>query len=73
VSGDKASRSGWSAALLGALAVACCLATPALAGVLGGAVVWGVGLPVALALAVALAGGCFALMTALRRRRRSAP
>ena len=65
-------RSGWSPALLGALALACCLAGPALAGLLGGAVLWGVGLPVALAVAVALAGGCYVLMTALRRRMRSA-
>lgn len=66
MSSDKADRSGWSAALLGAVALVCCLAAPALAGLLGGAVLWGVGLP------VALAGACYALMTALRRRRRSA-
>jgi hypothetical protein len=73
MSDDKAARGGWSAVLLGAVAVACCLAAPALAGLLGGAVLWGVGLPVALAIAVALAGGCSALMAALRWRRRSAP
>jgi hypothetical protein len=72
MSSDKADRSRWSAALLGAVALVCCLAAPALARLLGGAVLWGVGLPVALALAVALAGACYALMTALRRRRRSA-
>jgi hypothetical protein len=71
VSGDKTSPGGWSGALL--VAVACCLAAPALAGMLGGAVLWGVGLPLALALAVALAGSCYALRTALRWRRRSAP
>jgi hypothetical protein len=73
MNGDKTARRGWSALLLGAIALACCLAGPALAGLLGGAVLWGVGLPVALAIAIALAGGCYALMTLLRRRRRSAP
>ena len=72
MSGDEASSSGWSAAPVGALALAYCLAGPALAGLVGGTVLWGVGLPVVLALAVALAGGRYALMTALRRRRRSA-
>lgn len=56
MSQGKTARSGWSAALLGAVALACCLAGPALAGLLGGAVLWGVGLPVA----VALAGACYA-------------
>ena len=73
MSGVKTSRSGWSAAVLAAVALACCLAGPALAGLFGGAVLWSVGLPATVAIAVALAGGCYALMTALRRRRGSAP
>jgi hypothetical protein len=73
VSREHASRSGWSAVLLGAVAVACCLAAPALVGLLGGAVLWGVGLPVAIAIAVALAGACYALLAFVRRRDRNAP
>ena len=73
MSETKTSRSGWAAGVLGAVALACCLAGPALAGLFDGAVLWGVGLPVALSVVVALAGGCYALMTALRRRRRSEP
>jgi hypothetical protein len=73
MSGDRPVRSRWWAALLGAIALACCIAGPALAGLLGGAVLWGLDLPDALALAVVLAGVCYALMTILRRHRRSAP
>ena len=73
MSDDTAARGGWSAVLIGAVAVACCLAAPAIAGPLGGAALWGVGLPVALAFAVALAGACYALMSVLRRRRRNSP
>ena len=73
MSRDKSSRGGWSTALVGAIAVACCLAGPALAGLLGGAVLGGVGLPVALAIAFVLAGACFAWLNTLRRRRRGSP
>jgi hypothetical protein len=76
MSQDQTARSGWgSAAMLAAVAVAvaCCLAGPAVAGLLGGAVLWGVGLPFALGVAFALAGGCYPLVSALRRRRGSAP
>jgi hypothetical protein len=45
---------------------------PAPGRLLGGAMRWGVGRPVALALGVAVAGACCALMTALRPRRHSA-
>jgi predicted MFS family arabinose efflux permease len=73
VSQDSASRSGWSAAVVGAVAVVCCLIGPALAGLLGGAVLWGVGLPVALVIAIVLAGACYTLLNSLRRRRRGSP
>jgi hypothetical protein len=73
MSGDKASGGGWSAVIVGAVAIVCCLAAPALAGLLGGAVLWGVGLPVALVIAVVLAGACYALLNGLRHRRRSPP
>ncbi|HKE78505.1 MAG TPA: hypothetical protein VKB54_04320 [Solirubrobacteraceae bacterium] len=59
--------------LLGALvvviAVACCVAAPAIAGLVGGAVLWSAGVPVIAAVAV-LAGTCFAIARIARRRGR---
>jgi hypothetical protein len=66
-----AAKRSWSSLLPGAVAIACCLAAPGLAGALGGAVLSGVGLPLAVGIAVALAGACYAVASALRRDRRS--
>ena len=70
---DRASGAGWLVAVVGAVAVVCCLAWPALAGRLGGAVLWGVGRPVGLVIAVVLAGAYYALLGSQRGRRRSSP
>ena len=59
----------WAGALVGVVAVACCLAAPAIGGLLGGAALWGAGIP-AMAAAVVLAGACFSIVRVARRRGR---
>ena len=59
----------WAGVLVGLVAVACCLAAPAVGGLVGGAVLWGGGVP-AIAAAVVLAGACLSIVRLARRRGR---
>ena len=69
--GAHESRGGrrWVGALVGVGAVACCVAAPAIAGLLSGAVLWGVGVP-AIAATVVLAGASFLIARLARGRGR---